>query len=231
MGKPYVTITTAKAIINSEYTLIKSHSKYKLPVHFEKLDAGSPEGRTTVVKVFYRRFMRLKPFVSNVRMVRDTYSDYLRYKFTKEDYELKRYLVLNPKGLQSKTSPEPMGNTKSGEKVIPTEEMQKTLEFILKSCSYLPETKDQKWDIARDNTFCRQILKNLLTMQYEKYRSALNRGVGHDDLDVKFSHLRTKVSPPIKLNKGDKKKIPVFKIFSDFDTTLVHLNESLGTRL
>ncbi|CAI1563008.1 hypothetical protein SEUBUCD646_0L00360 [Saccharomyces eubayanus] len=231
MGKPSITITTAKAIINSEYTLIKSHSKYKLPTHFEKLDAGSTKGRTTVVKIFYRRFVRLKPFVSNVKMVRQTYSDYLRYKFTKEDYELKRYLVFNPNGLQSKTSPEPMGNTKGGEKVMPMEEVQKTLQFILKSCSYLPETKEQKWSIARDNTYCRQILKNILTMQYEKYRSVLNRGVGHDELDVKFSHLRTKSSPPTKLNKGDKKKIPVFKIFSDFDTTLVHLNESLGTRL
>ncbi|CAI4656375.1 CBM_collapsed_G0037290.mRNA.1.CDS.1 [Saccharomyces cerevisiae] len=109
--------------------------------------------------------------------------------------------------------------------------MQRTLEFVLKSCSYLPETKVQKWDIARDNTYCRQILKNLLTMQYEKYRSILHRGIGHDELDVKFSHLKTTSSPLTKLNKTEKKKIPLFKVFSDFDTTLIYLNETLGTRL
>ncbi|EJS42805.1 YLL033W [Saccharomyces arboricola H-6] len=231
MGKPSVTVTTAKAIINSEYTLIKSHSKYKLPAHLVKLDASTSEGRITVAKLFYRRFMRLMPFVSNVKMVRDTYRDYLRYKFIRENYELKRYLVFNPTELGSKNNAELISSTECGDKPLPVQEMQRTLEFVLKSCSYLPETKDQKWDIARDNTYCRQILKNLLTMQYEKYRSDRHRGVGHDELDVKFSHLRTTFDPLTKLNKGDKKKIPLFKVFSDFDTTLVYLNESLGTRL
>ncbi|QHS74716.1 Irc19p [Saccharomyces paradoxus] len=231
MGKPSVTITTAKAIITSEYTLIKSHSKYKLPATFEKLDADLPERRSTVVKLFYRRFMRLKPFVSNVKMVKETYGDYLRYKFIKENYELKRYLVFNPDALRSKTKLELLSNTKCSDKVLPVTEMQRTLEFVLKGCSYLPETKVQKWDIARDNTYCRQILKNLLTTQYEKYRSILQRGIGHDELDVKFSHLKTTSSPLTKLNKSDKKKIPLFKVFSDFDTTLIYLNETLGTRL
>ncbi|EJT41889.1 IRC19-like protein [Saccharomyces kudriavzevii IFO 1802] len=231
MGKPSVTITTAKAIINSEYTLIKSHSKYKLPTYFKSLDANPSWGRTPVVKMFYRRFMRLKPFVSNVKMVEDTYRDYLRYKFTKENYELKRYLVFNPDGLRSKTKLDLLNNANCSEMVLPVKEMQETLKFVLKSCSYLPETKDLKWDIARDNTYCRQILKNVLTMRYEKYRSALYRGVGHDELDIKFSHLKATSNPLAKLSKNDKKKVPLFKVFSDFDTTLVYLNETLGTRL
>ncbi|CAI4639054.1 ALI_HP2_G0034010.mRNA.1.CDS.1 [Saccharomyces cerevisiae] len=230
MRKPSITITTAKATITPDYTLIKSHSKYQLPSRFQKLDADSPE-RSTVVKLFYRRFMRLKPFISNVKMVKDTYRDYVRYKFMKENYELKRYLVFNPDGLRSKINLELLSNTKCCERILPVTEMQRTLEFVLKSCSYLPETKVQKWDIARDNTYCRQILKNLLTMQYEKYRSILHRGIGHDELDVKFSHLKTTSSPLTKLNKTEKKKIPLFKVFSDFDTTLIYLNETLGTRL
>ncbi|AJV65758.1 BMC_2a_G0036190.mRNA.1.CDS.1 [Saccharomyces cerevisiae] len=230
MRKPFITITTAKSIITPDHTLIKSHSKYQLPSRFQKLDADSPE-RSTVVKLFYRRFMRLKPFISNVKMVKDTYRDYVRYKFMKENYELKRYLVFNPDGLRSKIKLELLSNTKCCERILPVTEMQRTLEFVLKSCSYLPETKVQKWDIARDNTYCRQILKNLLTMQYEKYRSILHRGIGHDELDVKFSHLKTTSSPLTKLNKTEKKKIPLFKVFSDFDTTLIYLNETLGTRL
>ncbi|CAD6634899.1 XXYS1_4_G0038540.mRNA.1.CDS.1 [Saccharomyces cerevisiae] len=230
MRKPSISITTAKAIITPDYTLIKAHSKYQLPSCFRKLDADSPE-RTTVVKLFYRRFMRLKPFISNVKMVKDTYRDYVRYKFMKENYELKRYLVFNPDDLRSKIKLELLSNTKCHERILPVTEMQRTLEFVLKSCSYLPETKVQKWDIARDNTYCRQILKNLLTMQYEKYRSILHRGIGHDELDVKFSHLKTTSSPLTKLNKTEKKKIPLFKVFSDFDTTLIYLNETLGTRL
>ncbi|CAI4034910.1 hypothetical protein SMKI_12G0460 [Saccharomyces mikatae IFO 1815] len=231
MGKPSLTITTAKAIINSEYTLIKSHSKYKLPVYFSKLDADLTEGRITVVKLFYRRFMRLKPFISNVKMVKDTYRDYLRYKFVKENYELKRYLAFYPDSMRSETELELLSDIKCNEKVLPMDEMQKTLDFVLKSCSYLPETKHQKWDIARDNTYCRQILKNLLTMQYEKYRSKSYRGIGHDELDVKFSHLKAASIRQTKSSKSDKKKIPLYKVFSDFDTTLVYLNETLGTRL
>ncbi|CAI4628320.1 CFF_collapsed_G0035660.mRNA.1.CDS.1 [Saccharomyces cerevisiae] len=118
MRKPSITITTAKAIITPDYTLIKSHSKYQLPSRFQKLDADSPE-RSTVVKLFYRRFMRLKPFISNVKMVKDTYRDYVRYKFMKENYELKRYLVFNPDGLRSKIKLELLSNTKCCERYSP----------------------------------------------------------------------------------------------------------------
>ena len=149
--------------------------------------------------------MRLKPFISNVKMVKDTYRDYVRYKFMKENYELKRYLVFNPDGLRSKIKLELLSNTKCCERILPVTEYAKNLGICSEELFILAETKVQKWDIARDNTYCRQILKNLLTMQYEKYRSILHRGIGHDELDVKFCHLKTTSSPLTKLNKTERK--------------------------
>ena len=197
------TISTANAVINSEYTLIKNRAKY-FPSTSVQDDHSLHE--STMLRIFYRRFMRLRPFVSNRRMVRDTYTDYLRYKFKVENYELKRSIIFSEPPLVSFR-----------------EELWNSLAFIIKAVSYLPETKQKKWGLARDNTMCRQVFKNLLTLEFEKQSKILRKGQGKDnpyaDYRLEFNHIRNPDASP------------AFKVFGEYDICLLYLNRMLRTRL
>lgn len=193
-------------MINGNYTLIKNHSRYLLPKEITDRYASLPD--EILVKAMYRRFMRLRPFISCRKMVRDTYTDYMRYKFKVEDYDLKRSLVFDePSSADLK------------------EQLWNSLKFVTKSVSYLPETPKVKRDLARDNTSCRQILKNLLTMEYEK-QSQINRNIKtrgksnpYLDLKLRFNHIR---EPNASASS---------RSFAEFDINLLYLNEMLHTRL
>lgn len=200
------TIATRNALINGEYTLIKNCSRYLVPKEIADNYGSLPD--EIWIKIMYRRFMRLRPFVSCRKMVRDTYTDYLRYKFKVENYDLKRSLVI-----------------KEPSSVSPREEVWNSLKFVTKAVSYLPETAAKKWDLARDNTTCRQILKNLMTMEYEKASEISRKAKGksksnpYADLKLRFNHIR------------DPDSSASFRAFGEFDISLVYLNEMLRTRL
>ncbi|GAV50724.1 hypothetical protein ZYGR_0Z01470 [Zygosaccharomyces rouxii] len=198
------TILTRNAVINSTHTLIKCREKYLLP-SLEVSDLPS------FVRMAYRRLFRLQSFISNRKMVRDTYGEYLRYKFKKENYDTKRSIVV--------------GDTP---KAPLREEIRNSVMFVVKAVSHLPETKDSKFAIARDNTTCRQVLKNLLTIEYEKqsliarYRPPTKRRdmVGPYQIYRKdFTHMQ-------ELNKSAQ-----WRVFGEFDICTVYLNEILQTRL
>ncbi|GAV55515.1 hypothetical protein ZYGR_0AV01470 [Zygosaccharomyces rouxii] len=198
------TILTPNALINSTHTLIKSSEKYFLPTS-EVADLPS------FVRMAYRRLFRLQPFVSNRKMVRSTYGEYLRYKFKKEDYETKRSIVV--------------GDTP---KAPLREEIRNSVIFVIKAVSHLPETKESKLAIARDNTTCRQILKNLLTMEYEKqsliakYRPPAKR----KDTMTPYQIYRKNFMHMQELNKSAQ-----YRVFGEFDICTIYLNETLDTRL
>lgn len=196
------TIVTANAVINGEYTLIKNHTRYLMS---KKVIGDESLHESTIITMFYRRFMRLRPFVSNRRMVRDTYTEYLRYKFKIENYELKRSIIIN----------EPFHGLR--------QELWNTLVFVTKAVSYLPETKQRKWDLARDNTVCRQILKNVLTMEFEKHSAIVKKNAQKDNLygafKLWFDHIKNPDASP------------AFRVLGEFDICLLFLNQMLHTRL
>ncbi|QLQ79737.1 hypothetical protein HG537_0C03860 [Torulaspora globosa] len=202
----WVTISTRNALINGDYTLIKNCSKFLVPKEIGDNFGTLPD--EIWVRIAYRRFMRLRPFVSCRKMVRDTYTDYIRHKFKIEDYDLKRSLII-----------------KESSGVSDRERVWNSLKFVTKAVSYLPETRAVKWDLARDNTMCRQILKNLLTMEYEKASEISRAAKGKSksnpycDLKLRFNHIR------------DVDFSASYRAFGEFDISLVYLNEMLRTRL
>lgn len=136
-----------KSIVTGTKTLIKASSSFILSkAEVETLSHNE------LVRSYYRRFFRLRPFVSNRKMVKDTYTEYLRYKFRVENYELKRTKFLKENELQS------YGHDES---------MKKSLEFVLKGVS--TKSLDSE-GLSDDQNICRKILKNLLTVEYHKER-------------------------------------------------------------
>lgn len=197
------TIVTRNAIINGAFSLIKKNAKYLLSEEFLK-DGSTDEN--TLIRTTYRRFFRLRQFISNRKMVRDTYTDYIRYKFKLENYPLKRSLIFN------------VAND-----VSLRDELWNSLIFVTKATCYLPENKDQKWNLARDNTMCRQILKNILTMEFGKQSLIINnrnrKSNPYKDYRLTFDHIRY------------PHKTPNFKVIEEFDRCILYLNEMLHTRL
>ncbi|QLG73467.1 hypothetical protein HG535_0E05510 [Zygotorulaspora mrakii] len=198
------TISTNNAVVTGTYALIKRHSKVFLPQ--ELVDDVSVD-EAKIVQMTYRRFMRLRPFISRRKMVRDTYTAYLRYKFKKENYALKRSMVVM----------EP-------QRCCIRKELWNSLMFFTKSVIYLPESKTCKYEISRDNTACRQILKNMLTMEFQKesiiYGSRLRDNKLYLNLRESFQYV-----------KCEQHSNPNLMIIGEFDRYIIYLNELLHTRL
>lgn len=198
------TIITNNAIVNGQHTLIKSIQKYLL-FETEHHDSRS------LIKAVYRRMFRLQSFISNRAMVRETYREYLRYKFRHEDYATKRSIVV--------------GDTPS---VPLEEELKNSLMFIIKSVCHLPESKEHKLSIARDNTICRQVLKNLLTVEYEKqsliakYKPPLKKG----EMTGPYQIYRTEFTHMRECNQSAQARV-----LGEYDICMIYMNETLHTRL
>lgn len=77
--------------------------------------------------------------------------------------------------------------------------------------------------MARDNTVCRQVLKNILTMEFEKDSEIAKNRKGSKnsylDYKVEYNHIK------------NTNANPTFKLLGEFDICLMHLNEMLQTRL
>lgn len=181
-----------KSIVTGTKTLIKASSSFILSTG--EVETLSHEA---LVRSYYRRFFRLRPFISSRKMVRDTYTEYLRYKFRAENYELKRTKFLKENELQS------YGHD---------ETMKKSLEFVLKGVSTKALGTE---DLSVDQSICRKILKNLLTVEYHKER-LMNRSPKYYQFYRKeFSQLT------------DEKNVSL----KHFEENMIRLNETLGTRL
>lgn len=141
-------VSTAKSIITGNSILIKFSTKYALTdCQFKTLKED------TLVKATYRRLVRLRPFISKRQMVKNSYTEYLRYKFKVEDYELKRKLIL------SKDELKPLDIRVS---------LKQSFHFVLKAISVLDVYEKS---VKAECTTCRRVLKNILTADYHKNRS------------------------------------------------------------
>lgn len=198
------TVVTSNAIVNNIHALIKTSEKYLLP-------QSDFIGSRSLIKPVYRRLFRLQPFISNRKMVKETYREYLRYKFRHENYAVKRSIVV---------SDTPSASLE--------EELINSLLFITKSVCHLPESKGHKLSIARDNTTCRQVLKNLLSVEYEKQSLIAKHkpSIKHKESMNPYQIYRTEFMHMRSPNQSAQ-----FRVLGEFDTCMIYMNETLHTRL
>lgn len=187
-------VRTEKAVITRTDLLLKAHQKFQLINNSTLTD-------DQFIHATYRRFMRLKPFISRVFAVKTTYVDYVKYKYKYEDYSLKKKFIL--------------GDSRESDKNW-RDEVENTLCFVLKSVSCLEEGS------SADISICKKILKNILTVEYDKMTKAT--GSSFSDYRIEFTHLSGK-------STGKNVQLAQRKVISDFDICLLYLNESLGIRL
>ena len=236
-------IETAGAIVNQNFTLIKNHAKYLVPDTALSRYLQSKGHDTEFLKLLYRRFIRLAPFVSNLRVARETYIDYVKYKFKYEDYELKRRLVL---GEGSRIRPVAGCGSCDHWKF----EALNTLDFIIRAVSYVEgEGRNRNRREADESRIARLILRNLLTVEYDKFNgqvSPSSRDTAFYEYRIALDHFKVGGIPISSLKRGEnstgngtkerktKKKVTDFvryKAISSFARCMVYLNESLNTRL
>lgn len=209
-------IETSKAIIKDNVQILKHIEKFTLPRSI--LDSNSTIEYGTFIKVTYRRFMRLQPLVSRRVMVRDTYTNYIRCKYRYEPVGLKRSLTLDESSISQSELKEQIYNS---------------LQFIVQAVTYSENISSVT--LRRDITLARQILKNLLTVEYEKlkgdsekkwqYKENQPTNSNVIDFNIEFNHLKPFNS---KLPKDKENK---FVAIRSFDECLIYLNKTLKTIL
>ncbi|AMD21895.1 HFR040Wp [Eremothecium sinecaudum] len=188
-------VKTNKAIITSQYALYKNAGPYLLPNDFNEIP------QNLQIKILYRRFFRLRPFVSTKEMIQSSYTNYIRNKF-RENYALKRKIAL---GID-----EPPSIDKDINSGV------KTLAFVTKAVS-LVDTKNNN-GILEDNAICHKLLKNILSVEY--HRSVQFK------LPREYQILRISYE---YLNSNFKRL--EYKSLRNNDISIIQLNELLGTRL
>lgn len=194
-----IVIETKNAIINSNQTLTKNIANFLLPYSLTRKVADRG-----VIFAYYRRFMRLRRYISQREMIQNTYVGYVKYKFKYEDYEKRRDLVLS--------NPKPLGNDWK-------QRLQNTYHFTLNAASYI-EQEDSS--LASDILIARQIMKNVLTHEYSKIEKDQKLGsTEYYDYRIAF-----KQHDPESVSKNVK-----VQAIGEFDKNVVYLNEILGTQL
>ncbi|SCV04226.1 LAME_0H16754g1_1 [Lachancea meyersii CBS 8951] len=199
-----LTVTTKNAIVTSERALLLKHAKYIPPPNMI-----NEYPNEDALRIFYRRFIRLKPLISQRQTVRTTYVHYLRYKFKSEDYAKKI-------SMSAVTLPQVTHST--------LEEVENSLLFCLKAVSYVKKRVPSEEIVSKDIRIAKNIVKNILTVEFEKAALiAKNPRQNHPILRISFSYLSPKASSsPLYLR---------FSPFKEFDQCLILLNETLKTRL
>ena len=148
--------------------------------------------------------MRLKPFISRRAMIKDTYVEYLRYKFKYEDYPLKRALVMGYKSSY---------NNNNNLKITVN-----TLAFFVRAYCQIGKTEDTNGLMAR------RIIKNLLSVQFSIFDNNKTSTL-FNDLKMEFKHLQQ------TRKSKDKVNYCKWEDLKQFDKCLVYLNKSLGIQL
>ncbi|SMN22949.1 similar to Saccharomyces cerevisiae YLL033W IRC19 Putative protein of unknown function [Maudiozyma saulgeensis] len=192
-------IETKSAISTGNRLFIKNIARFLLP--HPDLNACND---IQYILIHYRRFVRLKKFISQRQMIQNTYIDYIKYKFKYENYEKRRSLVLG----------------KDADSQIDWKtQIAQTYNFIMTAVSHV---EGQTTDIDRDILMSKQILKNILTLEYFKIEN--NEKVSNSDFydyRVRFKQLED--------NEDQRQTRDID--FGEFDKIVMYLNETIGTRL
>lgn len=159
------------------------------------------------ITFYYRRFVRLRPFISQRQMIQETYMNYIKYKFKYEDYEERRRLVL--------------GEKMTGKQISVREQLSRTYNFLFTAVSHI---ENDNVTLNKDISMAKQVFKNILTIEYFKAES--NEKIGNDDYyqyRIVFRQLRGNN----RTNNNNNKDSAI----GEFDKVVTYLNETLGTRL
>lgn len=224
------TIETARAIIKNDIQLLKCSQKFMIPKSICDLNEKNNNNidHNGFLRMSYRRFMRLRPLVSQRAMVRDTYVNYIRCKYRYEPPYLKSEFVL-----PENTKVRPLLN--DDDKFQLRQKIYTSLQFILQAVTLEEISSDRQENNSKDILLAKQILKNILTVEYEKLKGDSERkwqykknnnpnNSGIIDYNIEFNHL--KKWP--RLNKEKENKYAAIKAF---DECLVYLNKTLNTML
>ncbi|KAH3901588.1 Irc19p SCDLUD_001351 [Saccharomycodes ludwigii] len=213
--------------------------KFELPIFVYSSAHNQPLGSTTdpnlggfsisphILRIYYRRFIRLKPFISKRKMIKTGYVDYIKFKFKYENYDLKRKYVL-PQVKHPTLTPK-----------LFLERLTNSYSFIYKTCVYLDPlrtVKDGEHSMLKDNLYCKRVLKNILTTEFMK-NSLIKKSPSefYPIFRKHFNYLQQ--DNGITENSTDKKKLQEIKKslkytnIAEFDFCLILLNEQLNTML
>ncbi|CCK70370.1 Irc19p KNAG_0E01020 [Huiozyma naganishii CBS 8797] len=155
-------INTTKAVISSVQTVLKQPGRFILSCDV------SEQSDAEFIRSSYRRFMRLRPLVSQRLNVKHVYTNYIAYKYRYEDYEAKRALVLTNRHL-----------LKHDWRLV----VANSLKFVIQS---VDETHNNQ-DVA----MAHRIFKSILSWQYQLRRSWKSPGEAYTAYMLSFKHLRT----------------------------------------
>lgn len=230
------TIETARAIIRSDVQLLKCHQKFMIPKAICEPSENTyyDVDEKCFLRMTYRRFMRLRPLVSQRAMVRDTYANYIRCKYRYEPLYLKSQLILC-KDTNATSSVDMKYDTKDTDKFNLRLKIYTTLQFILQAVTFEECNVSKEDNYSKDILLAKQILKNILTVEYEKLKGDLERGWKYRknntvtnsdviDYNIECNHLR-------KWPKLNKEKENKYAAIRAFDECLTYLNKTLNTLL
>ncbi|AGO13329.1 AaceriAFR187Cp [[Ashbya] aceris (nom. inval.)] len=189
-------LRTSKAIVTSKYTLLTDKTPFLLPAFFDE------SSRAEQVRMLYRRMFRLRPLVARRAMIKTTYTNYIRVKF-REDYALKRRQALPQSALPILDA---------------VEAGRRSLTFIQKAVSEIDDASNSA-DLVNDNYICRKVLKNILTLEYQRERLEFKNPKRHQILRQSYEYLDAKYHDP------------KYTSLRHADISIIHFNETLGTRL
>ncbi|CUS22999.1 LAQU0S07e05028g1_1 [Lachancea quebecensis] len=204
MASRGITITTKKAIITSKSALILNHDKFLPPTNII-----NEYPHDDVLRMCYRRHMRLKPFISQRSMIQTTYVDYVRYKYKNEDYPKK-----------CRTSG--MGHDLPVNSVLQQAEL--SLRFCLQAVMYVKKGVPDESSVSREIRLSRNMLKNILAIEHEKAKLiAQNPRQNYPILRETFSYISPTAHKSSLLLR--------FNALREFDMCLIGFNMCMGTKL
>lgn len=230
------TIETARAIIGSNIQLLKCNKKFTIPKSICELNESNNYDveEKSFLRMTYRRFMRLRPLISQRAMVRDTYVNYIRCKYRYEPLYLKSLLVFSePAGATS--SLDIMHDTNETDKCNLRLKIYASLQFVLQALSLEESSISAQENHTKDILLAKQIFKNILTAEYEKLKADSERKwqyrknsnlINSDiiDYNIECNHLR-------KFTKLNREKENKYAAIKAFDECLTYLNKTLNTLL
>lgn len=212
-----LTIETGKAIITSRWNLIKDQAKYR-----QLLQVNDNESCTAfLVRAYYRRFSRLRPFISGFAANKRVYMDYLRFKFKQEDYNKKRNLCYK---------------LAIDDVELRSSELSRSLEFVRMALAYYGNPHEFDCELNREAVTCKQVLNNILEMEKQKGFEGDRKHPFAREYRIHFKHLEmletNEIDKSLLKNKNSIFRYPAkVKALAEYERCLVLLNDTLGTRL
>lgn len=194
-------LTTNKASIFKNFTLLKNAKPFTLPANI------SEYSDSLFIRVTFKRFIKLKSFVSEKKYLQATYMNYIRYKYRIEDYTKKKQLILGEDHLVEHSW---------------RQEIINSFNFIMQGFM-VSEDERERTNIKLTG----RIVKNLLNVHYNIMKLTAKPLLKKQKYNAQVRY-REKF---VHLQDLDNFENSQDKAFAHFDQCLVFLNEQQKMRL